>query len=99
MRRILIILIAAAISLPARAQVVSIENLKRHVYTLASDDFEGRGTGEKGEDKAAAYIVKELKKLKLLPKGTKKFYQPFSFELKLMDPNNPHGEMVSKGEI
>lgn len=99
MRRILIILITAAIVMPARAQVVSVENLKRHIYTLASDDYEGRGTGEKGEDKAAAYIVKELKRLKLKPKGSKKFYQPFSFELKLMNPENPHGEMVSKGVV
>lgn len=81
------------------AQIVSIENLQKHIYILASDDYHGRGTGEKGEVKSAKYIVKQLKKLKLKPKGTKKFYQPFSFNLKLMNPDDPHGPMLDKGEI
>lgn len=85
--------------LSVSAQNVSVENLKKHAYILASPEFEGRGTGESGEKKAAKYIVKELKKMKLKPKGSKKFEQPFDFELKIMDPANPHGPMITKGVI
>lgn len=99
----LLLLLACCLALFASAQVnVSVDTnlLKQHVYTLASKDFEGRGTGESGEKKAAKYIVKELKKLKLTPKGDKgKYEQAFSFELKLPDPANPHGALVSKGII
>ncbi len=79
------------------AQSVSVENLKKHVYTLADEKYKGRGTGEKGEKKAASYIKKQVKKSGLKPKGSQKFYQDFEFELKLMNPANPHGDMVSKG--
>ncbi|MDX5320466.1 MAG: M20/M25/M40 family metallo-hydrolase [Bacteroidota bacterium] len=99
MRKLIFIAVWMGLMAPAFAQMVSIENLQKHIYTLASDDYQGRGTGEKGEDKAAKYIAKQLKKLKLDPKGTKKYYQPFSFNLKLMNPENPHGPMVDKGEV
>ncbi len=99
MKKLLLIAAVFGFTAGLKAQIVSVENLKTHIYTLASDDYKGRGTGEKGEDKAARYISKELKKLKLKPRGTKKYYQPFEFELKLMNPDNPHGEMVSKGII
>ncbi|TNE82094.1 MAG: M20/M25/M40 family metallo-hydrolase [Bacteroidetes bacterium] len=79
------------------AQSVSVENLKKHVYTLADDKYQGRGTGEKGEKKSASYIRSQVKKSGLKPKGSKKFYQDFQFELKLMNPANPHGDMISKG--
>jgi aminopeptidase YwaD len=54
-------------------------NLKKHITILASDDFEGRETGTKGEKKASEYIIKEFKKSKLAPKGTDGFLQEFSF--------------------
>ncbi len=99
MKRIIILLLIALVAPHLSAQIISIDNLQKHIYTLASDDYAGRGTGEKGESKAAKYIAKELKKLNLDPKGTKKYYQDFSFNLKLMNPDNPHGPMVDKGEI
>lgn len=55
-------------------------DIQNHIEYLASDKLEGRGTGTKGEKKAAEYIIKEFKKLKLEPKGTKKsFLQEFPF--------------------
>ena len=42
------------------------ERLESHVTTLASPEFEGRGTS-KGKDRAARYIVAEFEKLKLRP--------------------------------
>lgn len=84
---------------PLFAQFVSVDELRRHVYVLADPSMAGRGTGEKGETKAANYIIKEVRKNKLDPKGSKKYLQPFSFNLKLPNPENPHGSMVDKGKI
>lgn len=52
---------------------------KRDISTLASDKFMGRGTGTEGEKLASDYIVSQFKKLKLIPKGTDGFLQPFTF--------------------
>ena len=54
-------------------------NLKKHISTLASDDFAGRETGAPGEQKSYEYIIKEFKKAGLKPKGEKGFLQPFPF--------------------
>ncbi|WP_090700067.1 M28 family peptidase [Daejeonella rubra] len=39
---------------------------KKHLSILASDKFEGRETGKRGAEMAAAYIAREFKKLKLI---------------------------------
>src|SRR6185295_6423415 len=52
---------------------------KKDISTLASDKFMGRGTGTEGEKLASTYIVSYFKKLKLTPKGTDGFLQPFTF--------------------
>lgn len=54
-------------------------NLKKHISTLASDQFEGRETGSEGENKSYEYIIKEFKASKLKPKGESGFLQPFKF--------------------
>ena len=56
-----------------------VSKLKKHISTLASDEFEGRETGTKGEKLAYQYIISEFKKAGLLPKGTMEFLQPFPF--------------------
>jgi hypothetical protein len=50
--------------------------LKKHLYIVASKDFEGRETGTEGQRKAAAYIESQFKSLGLLP-GNKDSYQLF----------------------
>lgn len=40
-----------------------------HVRTLASDEYEGRGTGQPGNDLAARYIAEHFKELGLKPAG------------------------------
>lgn len=52
---------------------------KKDISTLASDKFMGRATGTEGEKMASDYIVSWFKKLKLSPKGTDGFLQPFTF--------------------
>lgn len=47
------------------AAEINPKNAKKHLSILASDKFEGRETGKPGAEKAANYIVKEFKKLKL----------------------------------
>ena len=38
------------------SQVISEELVKKHLYTLSSDEMEGRKAGTKGIEKAAQYI-------------------------------------------
>ncbi|MDX5586079.1 MAG: M28 family metallopeptidase [Aureibaculum sp.] len=45
------------------AKGISEDDLKKTVYTLADDKFEGRRTGEKGQKLAAEYIIDQYKKL------------------------------------
>lgn len=56
-----------------------IVNLKKHISTLASDEFGGREPGTKGEVLAYEYIIKEFKGVGLEPKGTEGYLQEFSF--------------------
>ncbi len=40
------------------AKKITVEELKTHLYTLASDDYEGRETGQLGQKMAADYIAR-----------------------------------------
>ena len=61
------------------ANTISTEELKKDLYQLASDEFEGRRTGEKGQKLAAAYLANIYKEEKIAPaKGTKDYYQEIS---------------------
>ena len=63
------------------AQDISRDNLKKHIETLSSDAYEGRGTGSAGEEKAAVYIESQFKKIKLKALGDGKTYrQAFSYK-------------------
>ncbi len=45
------------------AQTITQEELKDHLYTYASDEFEGRETGEPGQKKAVEYLKEQYKAL------------------------------------
>jgi Zn-dependent M28 family amino/carboxypeptidase len=45
-------------------------DILRHTKTLASDEFEGRGPGTRGEELTVNYLVNEFKKLGLKPGNT-----------------------------
>jgi len=58
--------------------------VRRHVETLASDAFEGRGAGYPGEEKTAAYIEAQFQRIGLRPAGDpspegRTFLQQFRF--------------------
>ncbi len=58
------------------ANTITAEELKEHLYTFASDEFEGRETGEPGQKKAAEYLKTEYKKLNIpSPLGGDDYYQ------------------------
>ncbi|MCU0435902.1 MAG: M20/M25/M40 family metallo-hydrolase [Bacteroidia bacterium] len=76
------LLFAVAVS----AQEISAERIRKDVTYLSADKLKGRGTGSKGEKKAAKYIAREFKEIGLQPKGTDGYYQKFTFR---KNPN-PH---------
>ncbi len=41
-------------------QTITAEELKEHLFTIASDDYEGRDTGSKGQAMAATYISRHF---------------------------------------
>jgi peptidase M28-like protein/PA domain-containing protein len=60
------------------ANGITEEGLKKHLYTIAGKDFEGRETATEGQRKAAAYIEDHFKMLGLQPgnKGNYQLYYP-----------------------
>lgn len=52
------------------------EDLKKHLYTIASDDMQGRDTGSEGQKKSGKYMVSEYQKMKIShPKPLGSYYQ------------------------
>jgi hypothetical protein len=47
------------------ANTITPDDLRRHLTVLASDEYEGRETGEKGQKMAAEYIAKQFQELGL----------------------------------
>lgn len=55
-------------------------SVKKHLYTLASDEMEGRKPGTSGIEKAAKYIENEFKRIGLTTfEGLKTYRQTFNF--------------------
>jgi metal-dependent amidase/aminoacylase/carboxypeptidase family protein len=78
--RIVYLLLLAVFSIALQAQQIDATKIKQHIKILTSDSLQGRGTGSEGEKMAAAYLVSELKKLKLRPLGDNGSYlQQFPF--------------------
>ena len=71
-------------------------HIKNDVTFLAKDELNGRETGTEGEQKAADFIAKRFKEIGLEPKGTKGFFQDFTFK----PSSDPHQEakFTSKNE-
>lgn len=51
----------------AYAKTITTEDLKKHLYIIASPEMEGRETGTEGQRKAAAYIENYFKTVGLQP--------------------------------
>lgn len=71
---------------------IAIDDLRKFVAELASEEFEGRGTGDRGEVKATAYLASFFTFLGLKPEGSDDtFYQPFPIDIGL--------EMVGENQL
>ncbi len=58
------------------ANTITASELSEHLYIFASDEFEGRDTGEPGQKLAAEYLKAEYKKLNIpSPMGGDNYYQ------------------------
>jgi hypothetical protein len=65
---------------PASKENPIIESdVRRILSTLAADSMEGRGTGTRGANKAAAFIASEMKAIGLVPRGDSAFFQKVPF--------------------
>lgn len=60
-------LASASESTTASLKAITSAGLLNHIKVLASDDFEGRSPGTKGEDMTVAYLQSQFAKLGLLP--------------------------------
>lgn len=75
---------------------ITAEELKTHLYIVASDEMQGRNTGEEGQKKAGKYLIEQYVKNGIsFPKGASTFYQPIpssyfqrAFAPKLGDSEN-----------
>lgn len=62
------------------ATLIKSQTMSEYLHVLASDEYEGRETGKKGQKMAAAYISGEFKKSGILPYQDTTYYQPFLIE-------------------
>lgn len=56
------------------AKYITVENAKKHLTVIASDEMEGRETSKPGADRAANYLAGEYKKLGLLPANNGSYF-------------------------
>lgn len=83
--------IAKAELAPTYAKSITEEELREHLFIYASDEFEGRETGEPGQKKAVDYLKKEYEKLGIpaaQPDGN--YFQEVALELSKV----PQGTMT-----
>ena len=59
------------------AKSITAGELKEHLYIIASDEFEGRETGKKGQKMAMEYLIKNFKSFGIKPIDKYEFTQPF----------------------
>ena len=59
------------------SNTITADELKTHLYIVASDSMEGRQTGSAGQKRAGNYLISQYIKDKIpFPKGAQNYYQP-----------------------
>ncbi|MEX0273821.1 MAG: M28 family peptidase, partial [Flavobacteriaceae bacterium] len=77
------------------AQTITEDELKEHLYIYASDEFEGRETGEPGQKKAVAYLKDQYQKIGVpAAKGGTDYFQKVPLEIALL----PQGSINVQGK-
>ncbi|NWK95237.1 peptidase M28 [Sphingobium lactosutens] len=70
-----------------------------HVQAIANDGMEGRGTGTPGYDRAADYVIGQMKALGLKPMGVDGYKQPVAFVEQVVLSDQSSAALVgAKGE-
>ncbi len=92
---------SAGSGLPAAAQQamnsIDAEKIRATVKYLSDDSLEGRGTGQRGGDKAADWIAAQLKSYGVQPVGDNgTFFQSVNFYGVTTDPAQTQFEFVTK---
>src|SRR5436853_7705569 len=59
------------------AKTITADDLKRHLYIVASKEMEGRETATPGQKKAAAYIESQFRSLGLTPGNNGSYQLPY----------------------
>jgi len=78
------------------AETITETDLKEHLYTYASDEFEGRETGTEGQKKAVAYIKSKYEILGIpAAKSDGDYFQNVPLEMKKL----PSGTITIDGKI
>ncbi len=73
------------------AQTITEEELREHLYIYASDEFEGRETGEPGQKKAVEYLKKQYEDMGIsAAKQNGSYFQKVPLEVSKV----PQGDMV-----
>src|SRR5690606_16939859 len=58
-------------------RTITQNELKNHIFTIASDQMQGRDTGSEGQKKAGRYLIEQYQKIGLsFPEQADGFYQP-----------------------
>ena len=65
------------------------DSIYAHLEYLASDELEGRFTGEPGHELAAKYVAEQFAAIGLEPGGTEGWYQPVALQSYLIDTDTP----------
>lgn len=76
---------------------ITADDLKKHLYIVASDSMEGRETGSAGQKKAGVYLISQYKKNNIhSPKGANDYYQkvPAEFMNKKYGGKLPDSENI-----
>ena len=77
----------------ADAAVLGPDALRADVEVLASDDFRGRGTGEDGADKAAAWLTEAFSDAGLKPLPERQFTVPYTLYERSWDRAGTQGSI------
>ncbi|NKI32091.1 M28 family peptidase [Croceivirga thetidis] len=71
------------------ASTILEDDLKEHLFIYASDEFEGRDTGSKGQKKAISYLKEQYEALGILPaKSDGNYFQKVPLEISKMPTGN-----------
>jgi Zn-dependent M28 family amino/carboxypeptidase len=79
------------------SNTITADELKTHLYIVASDSMEGRQTGSIGQKKAGKYLINQYQKDRIpFPKGAQNYYQhiPAAYLSAKANQNLPDSENI-----